>query len=330
MQLNKKHISDLDYLAELGFNACAVNEADITELKLKVKTQSFSFKSGNYFYFVSLIVGVFIGISVFFTIYNTPHIYSSKTNKYDNNITNFKAIADTSIILDTINVINENFVKAPLIKKKFIDTLINGTGNINQTNEVSTIPIVTLPKNEIKEAQIKYIANSSLFYLHDLKITNYSTLYFKLNKFISLNTSNGLSAAYANEEDYKKDDNLLETFKPYYLHQAIADAMLQFKNKNYKVCLNLLKSILEINENDINCKFYSGMCFYYNNNFNEAIKCFEFCTVNLNNTFLQESEYYTAKCYLELGNREEANKLFKKIASEEGFYSERVKYIEGL
>jgi len=72
MQANKNKIDDLDYLAQLGFEKVAVNDSDLMELNTKIKNRVFSYNNGFYFGFISLIVGVFVGVSVFFVINTTP------------------------------------------------------------------------------------------------------------------------------------------------------------------------------------------------------------------------------------------------------------------
>ena len=65
MQRDKKNIDDLDYLSQLGFEEVAVTDVDMKELQSKIKSRVFSYNNGFYFAFVSLIVGVFIGVSFF-------------------------------------------------------------------------------------------------------------------------------------------------------------------------------------------------------------------------------------------------------------------------
>ena len=67
------------------------------------------------------------------------------------------------------------------------------------------------------------------------------------------------------------------------------------------------------------------MSYYQTKNYIKALDYFERCIENANNTFLQEALYYQAVCLNESGNTEKASKLFKSIAEEGEFYSEKAK-----
>jgi len=322
MQPENKNISDLEYLAQLGFEKVGTNETDIRELQKKVKDRSFSYNNGMFFGIVSLLTGVFIGITVFFTIYNAPKIFTVPKHAYRENIPNKNTASIKT--LDTVEVVAENFV---LNRSEKLITKVKDELAITETAEtLNATPITNINQfsTQFNESQIRYIPNAPVIFLHDMKITDYSLLYFRHNKFVALSNHDGLDPAYANYEETEKSDVLSPAYK-YYLHQAIADAMLHFNKKNYSKCLSDLNIILEINPNDINCLFYSGMCFYHKKNYEAAIKNFNACLNHTNNTFLPEAQYYKALSLYEMGNKEEAIVLLKEIAKENSFYSEKAK-----
>jgi len=326
MQPESKNLSDLEYLANIGLENVAHSENDIHELRSAIKKRAVSFNSGNYFGFISLITGIFIGVSVFFMIYNAPRIFVPKTKMLAQENIPSKNIV-TPVLLDTVKVTEENFVKQNLVQTKKIDVPAEDINVAlrDSATEIASLPLPVLTEEKITEAKIKFIPNAPVIYLHDLKVTDYHSLYFNKNKFVSLRTKEGLSASYANKEDYKKDGNLLEPVNNYFLHQAIADAMLLFKNKNYTLCLNALNNVSAFSGNDINCRFYSGMCYYNKKNYTEAVRNFNACILNSNNVFLPEAEYYKALCLLKMGNKEEALIIFKKIVDDGEFYSEKAR-----
>ena len=65
MQVDKNNMDDLEYMAQLGFEKVAISDADLKELNTKINSRVFSYNNGIYFGFISLIVGVFIGVSLF-------------------------------------------------------------------------------------------------------------------------------------------------------------------------------------------------------------------------------------------------------------------------
>lgn len=331
MQVNKNNIDDLDYLAQLGFEQVSVNELELKDLDSKIKKRIFSYNNGLYFGFISLIVGVFIGISVFFSLNNSPEVIAStKTSGPLNDSLPVKTKATPStLILDTVNIIKENFVNPLAINKKTIDTnsIVIKNELIDTVSSISSKPInvaLILGKN-VNELKIKYILNAPIVYIHDLKVTNYTTLYFKKNQYVKFAAKEGLPVSYANKEDYAKSRSGLKQSADYYLHEEFSDALLSFKKGKYGQCIYALNVISSYNDEDINCNFYLGMCYYYKKDYKTAIDFFQRCIESSNNTFFQEAMYYSALSLYEKGEKGLAIEQFKLIANEGEFYSEKAK-----
>lgn len=322
MQPENKYTDDLEYLASVGFEKVPEGLEDIHELKSKIRTKTFSYNSGFHFGLISLLAGAFLGISVFFYVHEESHSYittvSPGSNEPDAN-TN----SNYSLKLDTLSVSPENFVK-PNVSVPATPTAIKTEQDSTiEISPIATSTIISSIPEKITEAQIKYIPNSPVIFLHDLKITDYSTLYFRQNKFVTLTVKEGLDASYANASDRQNDVSILSPKGNYYLHQAISDAMNYFSHKEYNKCLTTLSLILEINPDDINCKFYSGMCYYYKKNYLRATGYFEDCIANSNNSFLNEALFYKACSLYYNGDIERARAIFNEIAAEGSFYSQK-------
>ncbi len=327
---NKHNIDDLDYLASLGFEQVSVSEADLDELTKKVKDRSFSYNNGIYFGFISLIIGIFIGVSVFFMIDNKPVLYSSNfTNKILNDtLPKIKTIPQVAIVIDTVNIVKESFIKPIAVIDHVNDN--NGNTYYNANDSVLMIPskaidVSGILDKKITESKIKYIINAPVNYIHDLKVTNYSLLYFKKNQYVKLPLKGALSVAYANKEDRDNNNRSIKQGAEYYLHEELADALLAFKKGNYGQSTYALNIISTYNENDINCNFYLGMSYYYKKNYEKATELLEKCIADQNNAFLQEAMFYNALALYENGDKEKAILKFKEIADEGEFYSEKAK-----
>lgn len=321
MQHNKNTLSDLEYLSELGYNKVSTNSSDIEELRAKIRAKTFSINTGSGFILLNLMVGMFMGIAMF-SLFYTPQIEIRTAvagTSYDKTIKKATAFVE----LDTVKVMGENFTLNAIkpLKKKIIP-LIPEVDTIENITSISSQVLNSIPET-ITEDKILYIPNASVVFLHDLKITNYSMLYFKRNKFIEMPSYEGVDPSFANKDERAKYANLLLPEDSYYLHQAISDAMLYFSKKEYSRCLNILKMISEINPNDLNCRFYSGMCYYYKKDYKSAIYCFNDCISSSNNSFLNEAQYYKGVSLYESGNKEMAKGLFKQISAEGGFYSQK-------
>jgi hypothetical protein len=332
MQVNKNNMDDLEYIAGLGFEQVTITDSDLTDLNTKIKDRIFSYNNGLYFGFISLLVGVLVGVSIFFAIDNTPRIYSSDLPDkiLDEKQAQKKSYVENYVPLDTVSVVKENFINPISHSRKIQDSvsqvLINrliDTAVIIQTQPINLSIVVGDP---ISESNIKYISNAPVVYIHGLKVTNYSTLYFKKNQFIKLPVKSGLPVSFANKEEYGRSHSELKQSADYYLHEEFSEALLTFNKGNFKECIYALNVISSYNDEDINCNFYLGMCYYYTKNYAKAMDYFNRCIENSNNTFLQEAMYYNALSLYESGNKEDALKKFKQIAEEGEFYSQKAKF----
>lgn len=331
MQPDEKYINDLDYLAQQGFDKVSVTDADLNGLVKQVRSKTFSYNSGLYFAFISLMMGIFIGASLFFV--------------FDTNAITYLPVKQLPVITDTLATQTlplahpVPLVEVAPVKDNFIDPNVKALEAINVSSKNSplqyTDSIITIPekpvdarlfnKGNVQEAKLKFIANAPVIYIHDLKVTDYTTLYFKKNHFVEFTGRPGTSADYSSKNNAGQNASHIKQSPDYFLHEELAEALLYFKKGSFDACINLLNVVANYNDNDINCSFYLAMSYYYKHNYTKAISLFDVCIENLNNTFLQEAMFYKALSLYESGDKTEAITAFKTIAEEEGFYAEKAK-----
>lgn len=318
---HKQFPDDLDYLAQLGFEQVPDTGSDVEELLQQVKVRSFSYNNGLYFGGICLLVGLFLGASLFFALYEPP----------PERLAVAPPVAEAPVIptsevpimkqLDTVTVVRENFiaprpelpaVPAPLAER---DLYADSSALVLVVNT----DVSALLKQPLREEKLRYIANAPVFYIHDLKITDYRLLYFKHNRFVPLG---GTLAASANKESTPQR---WSESPDIYLHEELAEGLLHFKKGRYDRCMVTLNRVAGYNKEDVNCSFYLGLCYYHKKNYAKAVALLDGCIVSLNNTFLQEALYYKALSLYESGDKAEALALFKQIAEEGEFYSEKAK-----
>lgn len=317
MTQNKKYLDDIDYLSQLGFEAVKVSDSEINELNEKVRTKYGSISQlKNYLYALS--IGLFIGITLFFAIYNTAVVFPSQKQSTSQNsvLTENKAI-----VLDTVSITEKIIKTSAVFKDKFIETDELIEEKDIQAESMQPIETNVQATSESNTSTLKYSPNTGFIFLHDLKIANYQVYYFKAQKNITIQI--GLPANYSNKEDQQPGVKKLD--RTYYLHEAIDDAMALFKKQNYTECLNLLNTINEYNSNDVNCQFYGGMCAFYTKNYSLAYDKLSLAEVNTINVFQEESKYYLAITALQLNKTDEANKMLLDIVNSNGFYSQKAK-----
>lgn len=183
--------------------------------------------------------------------------------------------------------------------------------------EMQALPMAQLPQVTVQEDKLRFMINTPLFYIHDLKVSNYQLLYFRKNKFVP--------AAGVSADKISKDDITRKEGPDQWLHENLADALLHYRKAEYIQCVQALNEVTSFNSEDINCDFYRGMSWYHMKHFDKAISFLTKCEESTNNAFLQEAQYYKALSYEASGQEEKAKVLFKKIAEEGEFYSEKAK-----
>lgn len=326
MKKNNSDKSDLEYLAELGFEQVPVSQSDLNELKNKFSSSGSSSRAKFYIPLFSLFAGIMIGLALFYFLSDKsgPPLIERKRGG-ENDSSAISHLSKTEVIsLDTVIVDKENYIKPGISLKKEASAVVGPANQVADSADVITskpIDLSLLQKNNVEEEKLKFIINAPVFYLHDLKVTNYSTLYFKKNRFVRFS---GLSAAYSNTTDAGAGSGFRET-PEVYLHEEIANALLYFKMRKYDQAINSLKLVATFNNNDLNCSFYLALCYYNKKSYSRAIALFDECIGSSNNTFLQEAMFYKALSLYEENRREEAKALFKVIASENEFYAEKAK-----
>lgn len=318
-QPNSKAHNDLEHLAEQGYKAFPDSDKDVQELKLKIKTKYGSTAENSLFIILSL--ALFIGITVFFTIYNSPTIFPSRTERLKQQTDLF---ATKLVQMDTVVLLAKKTFSKPPRLEKFIEPIELDTSlNYGQAeNLIAVAEINSLTDSSASsEPSLKYAPNAPYIYLYDLKIANYNTYYFKSAQSITIHGNLNPDRANKNEPSLRTD----ESYQQYYLHEIIKDAMKQFKKQNFSQCLNNLNLITEHNKNDINALFYSGMCYYYLNDYSKAYKFLKMAQINTCNVFNEETNYYLAVCALKINKQPEAQQLLTDIVISKGFYTQKAK-----
>jgi tetratricopeptide (TPR) repeat protein len=316
MQRNQP-IGDLEFLAEQGYAAVPEALNDLPKLEKNLRTKSLSYQQKGYAFIFSLLIGAFLGITIFFGIHElateTPFIKKSQAGMQLPHES-----VDSTISIGAINEVpQDNFVNPEPTRS--IEQSVEP--NKLEAPTVEALPSVRMPEipaQELTEQKLKFMVNSPIFYIQNLKVTNYTTLYFRKNKFIP---STGVSANYGSANESQLPREAPETW----LHEKLADALKEYNKAHYLPCVVALDEVATHNDEDLNCDFYRGMSWYQMKNYAKALSFLEACITSSNNAFLQEAMFYKAMCMTEQGNYSAANKLFQQIVEEGEFYSEKAK-----
>lgn len=322
MKADKLNKNDLEYLAELGFESVQVSEADLTDLKKKMGLRKKTVFKVSIVSLISLLIGIFIGFGLYYVLGKETGKTGS-VGQMDKAIPETEMSSPIPIQLDTIEVSKENFIKP---HGHVVTAAKQETNELNREKDSvdvivpKAIDLSLLKSGGNEEDKLKFIVNAPIFYIHDLKITNYTTLYFKKNRFVKFS---GVSAAYSASVDAQPAGSTLRQSAETYLHEELARAMLYFKKGKYNQAIQVLTLISSYNTHDLNCSFYLAMSYYHKKDYNRAIDLFDECLQSSNNTFLQEALYYKALSLYEANRRAEARILFENIVEEGEFYAEK-------
>ena len=321
----KMQQDDLSYLSSVAFEQFTVSYSDIEMLHKKIdKKTGRDFRSFNTV-FVSVLCGLFIGISVFFVIFQKSKTHPSVFQSFDD---------EEQIVKKLDNPVSATDTVFPVIKSKpeiveHYNTITNVAEKIETVDLPEILPIqsATLPseKEEEKDIILQFIPNAPVIFINNLKVTNYRSYYFKRSEAIDLSLNTGLSAQY--ESAANIEHATLSRSNAYLAHKIIQKAMRLFNGKNIANCIEELNLLYTFNNDDANAQFYLGMCYYQTGKYALAQNFFQKNLDNENNIFHQESEFYTAMCLLNTKQTEEAIKQLQSIISNKGFYSVRAQEV---
>jgi len=316
---------DLSYLASVAFETFQVSDSEIDFLKTKIDKKT-GFSGGqSSAIFISVLFGLFIGISVFFVVFqkqkNHPSINNlNETNQIDKSLNNLISKSDT--------VFTESETKKIIEIKEHFTSVANNQAEPISVESPEHIEPKTLLLDDGKmtknnEIIFEFIPNAPVIFISNLKVTNYRSYYFKHNEVIDLSLNTGLSAQYENNSEIVK--TRLSKSNPYLAHKIIQNAILLFSVKKIANCIEELTLLYNFNNSDANAQFYLGMGNYQLGKYTFAINFFKKNLENENNIFHQESEFYLALCYISGSEKEEGIVLLNLIIENKGFYSERAK-----
>ncbi|GAB4282368.1 MAG: hypothetical protein Kow0068_07000 [Marinilabiliales bacterium] len=195
-----------------------------------------------------------------------------------------------------------------------------------QVESYSSQKLILPDINNFLESNFKSYNYSDIIfptiYLLNYKVVDYDKL--RTSKSNEHNILNHLEAEYENAEDKNNMINEAQNrYIPYKLF--LKGAIKKIINKNYSKALSDFSRILKQFPDDVNAQFYSGLCFYYLHNYNNAIAMFQKSASNTINTFNQESLWYMALSYESNNQKDKALEIYKKIYNYGGFYAGKAK-----
>lgn len=313
---------DLSYLSSMAFEQFNVSQQEIEHLNARIDKKTGSSSSFNAI-IVSLFLGLFIGVSVFFVIFHKSKTHPSVFQLIEPDQP--KAALNKVVATDTL--FPETTQDLPKKEEEHYSSTVNQAEEpvvMIESPEPMSLKTVELPETAPEQEEdiiLSFSPNAPVIFISSLKVTNYRMYYFKQGQSIDFSINTGLAAQYESKANIERvyinrSDNFLA-------HKIIQRAMKLFSGKHYANCIEELIILYDFNKNDANAQFYLGMCYYLTGKYNVAQDYFQKNLDNDNNIFHQESDFYQAMCLLQTKQTEKALGQLQAIVNGKGFYSAR-------
>jgi len=167
--------------------------------------------------------------------------------------------------------------------------------------------------------------NFPITYLADLKIANYDGKRLNLDNLDNKKSEipNSTSAKFsAKEMSDKEEDVTIKSEKTIHYNNFLEKGLYKLKKQKYTEAIDIFNTILIQYPEDINAKFYKGICYFELKKFEKAISNFNLVLNDTINIFNQEANWKKALSLINT-NKDEGIKLLIEIQNEAGFYSQK-------
>lgn len=315
---------DLSYLSSVAFEQFKVDPAELDRLNSLIDKKAGKRFTNFNTIFISVLCGLFIGISVFFVIFQKSKTHPSVFQPFEEEEAPAKALNNNISSTDTVfpEIKSQSVIEHYRTVADHVEEI--KTMELPEMLPVKT-PVLPEPENEEEEIILQFIPNAPVVFISDLKVTNYRLYYFKRNEAIDLSVNTGLAAQYENNSSVER--TTLSKPNAYQAHRIIQKAMRLFNSKNINSCIEELNLLYNFNNHDANAQFYLGMCYFQLGKYNFAQNYFQKNLDNENNIFHQESEFYQALCLLNLKQTDKALERLQHIVTNKGFYAARAQEV---
>lgn len=248
-----------------------------------------------------------------------------------------KVISKTTpeIILDESDVVIpkeiEDMVEAPEQEQIHAEVIKEDFKEIQQNTDegvkikIKELPVLEpheLPQEQPTELERVHFSAKEI-YLSDLKLIDYREYRSKPIVRTKQMVLTGLPANKETEQSDDLDPEWTDTEIPYI--EYIEKSMRIFSKGNYKRALTRFQTILETYDDDVNALFYGGLCLYNLKEYNEAIVLFKSCVKGSYSNFDEEAQWMIALSAEKSGNKKLADKYFRLIIEQNGFYSSQAR-----
>jgi len=165
-----------------------------------------------------------------------------------------------------------------------------------------------------------------------VKIWHRSKHWIAAASFTILISIGGLTY-YHSHQPPSKDEIFTEYYKPYEvtvsfrsadteINSLLTNALQAYQQENYNEALGLFQQVLE-KRNDISAQMYSGISYMEIEKYRKANKSFQDVIKAKDNLFIDQAKWYSAMCYVKLGEIQNAKSLLMELSQTSAFYKNK-------
>ncbi len=100
-----------------------------------------------------------------------------------------------------------------------------------------------------------------------------------------------------------------------------------YMQSNYSEAARFFAAYLNEHPENLTAHFYKGLCNIYLNEFEDAIKTFEYMLTQPYSYYQEYAKWYIALCYIKINKNDTARLVLEDIAADTGFFSEKEKKV---
>lgn len=231
--------------------------------------------------------------------------------------------------IDSLTTLPENKqITAQIIhssQKGIEETSTNKTEESFETDEIiiPEIYLEPLPAEiETPKQPVKSQKFAKEIYLKDFKTIDYREFRSKTTLPIEMTLLTGTPANIENNDASKEDEVTQKTVEIPYIDYL--EKSLDYVNKGkWKQALVRFEEIISTYPDDINARFYAGMCYYNLKQYEKAYSEFSTCLQLPYSNFNEEAEWYFVKSKINAKETEEAKVILSQIIEQKGYYSKQ-------
>ena len=275
---------------------------------------------------IKIITVTLLSLTATLIFYN----FQSKDDSQKNIQTTKKANKPDTIILEKTDYIIPEPIKAmdelPIKKQIQVATIINDFKEKSIIEEIkpNQPTEINLPAKKIENEHspatsiVKETFLGKEIYLFDLKVIDYRFYRSKPEITTKQTLLTGTPANFG--EIPTEESSEWENIEIPYI-EYLSKTMEYFSKGQNKRALTRFLEIINTYPDDLNANFYAGLCYFNLKEYDSAINHFSKCSNSDFKNFIEEVDWYKAKCYIANNQDAEAKELLNQIVAGKGYYA---------